>query len=555
MIKIRLDNLTFSYPSKPILNKVSCKFQDQTVYGIIGANGSGKTTLLKLILGEFTPDSGILLKNKDLEIAYMAQDINLDFENSAFDETRKGAARILALGEQLGTLEAKFADPHYSAHPARLSRLIDEHARVLEAFNQLGGAGLEGRILSLLRSLGFKDQEFGLEVGKLSGGQKKLIGLAKIMIGQPDVLLLDESDNHLDLDGKVLLENLIKNFPGVVIIVSHDRYFLDMVVDEIIEIESGRLTSYKGNYSEYMFEKQLRLARHAQMYKAQNKEITRLEQAAKRLLTWGKIYNNGKFSQRGKAILKRLERFDRIDKPETESKKLEIDLGGWAGSRKVLEISSLSKGFASPGEGKYNAVLNDIDLYLAYGERVGLVGPNGSGKSLLTKLILGEIEADSGEIYLGPSVKIGYYAQEFETLDFTPTLLEAICRAGNFSESRGVAFMRKFGFEYEQRDTRVGALSGGERARLQIAMITLSGANFLLLDEPTNHLDIPSSEVLEDALLEFEGTILTISHDRYFLDRIATRIISLGIMGLRSFPGNYSDYQTRQTSAEPGGRL
>ena len=465
MIKIRLDNLTFSYPSKPILNKVSCKFQDQTVYGIIGANGSGKTTLLKLILGEFTPDSGILLKNKDLEIAYMAQDINLDFENSAFDETRKGAARILALGEQLGTLEAKFADPHYSAHPARLSRLIDEHARVLEAFNQLGGAGLEGRILSLLRSLGFKDQEFGLEVGKLSGGQKKLIGLAKIMIGQPDVLLLDESDNHLDLDGKVLLENLIKNFPGVVIIVSHDRYFLDMVVDEIIEIESGRLTTYKGNYSEYMFEKQLRLARHAQMYKAQNKEITRLEQAAKRLLTWGKIYNNGKFSQRGKAILKRLERFDRIDKPETESKKLEIDLGGWAGSRKVLEISSLSKGFASPGEGKYNAVLNDIDLYLAYGERVGLVGPNGSGKSLLTKLILGEIEADSGEIYLGPSVKIGYYAQEFETLDFTPTLLEAICRAGNFSESRGVAFMRKFGFEYEQRDTRVGALSGGERAR------------------------------------------------------------------------------------------
>jgi len=555
MIKIRLDNLTFSYPSKPVLNKVFCKFQDQTVYGIIGANGSGKTTLLKLILGEFTPDSGILLKDKDLEIAYMAQDINLDFENSAFDETRKGAARILALGEQLGTLEAKFADPHYSAHPARLSRLIDEHARVLETFNQLGGAGLEGRILSLLRSLGFKDQEFGLEVGKLSGGQKKLIGLAKIMIGQPDVLLLDESDNHLDLDGKILLENLIKNFPGVVIIVSHDRYFLDMVVDEIIEIESGRLTSYKGNYSEYMFEKQLRLARHAQMYKAQNKEITRLEQAAKRLLTWGKIYNNEKFSQRGKAILKRIERFDRIDKPETESKKLEIDLGGWAGSRKVLEISSLSKGFASPGEGKYNAVLNDIDLYLAYGERVGLVGPNGSGKSLLTKLILGEIEADSGEIYLGPSVKIGYYAQEFETLDFTPTLLEAICRAGNFSESRGVAFMRKFGFEYEQRDTRVGALSGGERARLQIAMITLSGANFLLLDEPTNHLDIPSSEVLEDALLEFEGTILTISHDRYFLDRIATRIISLGIMGLKSFPGNYSDYQTRQTSAEPGGRL
>jgi ATP-binding cassette subfamily F protein 3 len=289
----------------------------------------------------------------------------------------------------------------------------------------------------------------------------------------------------------------------------------------------------------------LRLARQGQMFQAQHKEITRLEQAAKRLLLWGKIYNNAKFSIRGKSILKRIERIDRIEKPETESKRLEINLGGWAGSRKVLELSQVSKHFKDQEAGQVNKVLEGVDLYVGYGERIGLVGPNGSGKSVLIRLILGELQPDSGDIYIGPSVKIGYYAQEFETLDPGLTLLEAVCKAGNFSESRGVAFMRKFGFDYQQHDTYVGNLSGGERARLQIAMITLSGANFLLLDEPTNHLDIPSCEVLEDALLEFEGTILAISHDRYFLDRIATRICSLEPVGIESFPGNYSDWQSR----------
>ena len=545
MIKIRLDSLTFSYPSRLVLNNASCEIQDKTVYGIIGANGSGKTTLLKLIMGDMVPDSGLLLKEKNLHIAYMAQVINLDYGNTAFEEIRSGAGRILALEQQLGIIENRFSDPATNSDPKKLSRLIDEHARVLETFNQLGGPSLNDTILGLLRQLGFKEEEFHLQVENLSGGQKKLLGLAKIMISKPDVLLLDEPDNHLDLGGKALLENLVKNFPGVVVIVSHDRYFLDMVVDEIIEIESTCLSTFKGNYSEYMFDKQVRLARQGLMFQAQHKEITRLEQAAKRLMLWGKIYDNAKFSIRGKAILKRIERIDRIEKPETETKRLEINLRGWAGSRKVLELSQVSKGFSELDDGQVNKVLQDIDLYIGFGERVGLVGPNGSGKSVLTRLILGELQPDSGEIYIGPSVKIGYYAQEFETLDFEPTLLQAVCKAGNFSESRGVAFMRKFGFDYQQHDTRVGNLSGGERARLQIAMITLSGANFLVLDEPTNHLDIPSCEVLEDALMEFEGTILSISHDRYFLDRIATRICSLSISGIESFPGNYSDWQSR----------
>jgi ATP-binding cassette subfamily F protein 3 len=329
MIKIRLDSLTFSYPSRLVLSNVSCEIQDRTIYGIIGANGSGKTTLLKLILGELTPDAGLLLKEKNLHIAYMAQDINLDFQKTAFEEIRSGAARILAFEQQLGILESRFSDPATNSEPKKLSRLIDEHARVLETYNQLGGPSLDDTILALLRQLGFKEEEFHLRVENLSGGQKKLLGLAKIIISKPDVLLLDEPDNHLDLEGKALLENLVKNFPGVVVIVSHDRYFIDMVVDEIIEIESTRLSTFKGNYSEYMFDKQLRLARQGQMFQAQHKEITRLEQAAKRLLLWGKIYDNAKFSIRGKAILKRIERIDRIEKPETETRRLEINLGGW----------------------------------------------------------------------------------------------------------------------------------------------------------------------------------------------------------------------------------
>jgi ATP-binding cassette subfamily F protein 3 len=365
------------------------------------------------------------------------------------------------------------------------------------------------------------------------------------MIGRPDILLLDEPDNHLDLDGKTMLQKLIQNFHGSVVIVSHDRYFLDMVVDEIIEVEGGKITQYPGNYSEYMFEKRLRLERQADLYHAQQKEISRLEQAAKRLLMWGKVFDNPKFSLRGKAILKRLERMDKIDKPELETDQIEFQLGGWRGSEKVLEITDLAKSFPkTDGQGQVR-VLDHINLLLRYRDRVGMIGPNGVGKSLLIRMIREEQPFDSGDIRIGPSIKPAYYAQEFETLDPNLTLLETICKAGNFSESRGVAFLKKFLFTYEQRDTPVAALSGGERARLQIALITLSGANLLLLDEPTNHLDIPSCEVLEDALLAFDGTILVVSHDRYFLDRIANRIVVLQGDGTKEYLGNYSDYENQ----------
>ena len=545
MIKLRLDKVTFSYPAKPILHEVSCEVQEGC-YGVIGPNGSGKTTLLKLILGEITPDTGFIVRDKRLSGAYMAQEVDLDPDVTAYEAVLQGAERILALEAELKTLEEQFADPAYYSNEKRLSRLIDKQEKIFSTYHELGGAGLEGRIRSLLIDIGFEEHELDLPVRHLSGGQKKLLGLARIIINRPDILLLDEPDNHLDLDGKAMLQKLIQDFHGSVVIVSHDRYFLDMVVDEIIEVEGGKITQYPGNYSEYMFEKHLRLERQAEVYQAQQKEITRLEQAAKRLLMWGKVYDNPKFSLRGKAILKRLDRMDKIDKPQLESDQIEINLGGWRGSEKVLEITDLVKSFPTADGHEDVAVLKNINLLLRYQDRVGMIGPNGVGKSLLIRLIREEQPFDSGEIRIGPSIKPAYYAQEFETLDPRLNLLETICKAGNFSESRGVAFLKKFLFVYEQRDTPVTALSGGERARLQIALITLSGANLLLLDEPTNHLDIPSCEVLEDALLAFDGTILVISHDRYFLDRIVNRIVVLQGDGTKEFLGNYSDYENQR---------
>ena len=544
MIKLRLDKITFSYPSLPIFKQASCEIQEKC-YGVIGANGSGKSTLLKLILGELKPDEGFILREKTSTIAYMAQDVDLAPDSTPLNVVREGAVRVLSLEKELAVLEEKFSDPAYYSNEKRLTHLLSQQEHLLATYNSLGGSGLEGRIRSLLASIGFEEHEMQLQVRHLSGGQKKLLGLARIIISRPDILLLDEPDNHLDLQGKALLQTLIEDFQGSVVIVSHDRYFLDMVVDEILEVEAGRIIQFKGNYSEYMFEKRVLLQRQTDRFQAQQKEITRLEQAAKRLLMWGKIYDNVKFSMRGKNILNRIERMDKIEKPLLDQDKIEIQLGGWRGSEKVLEITNLMKQFPRvDGKGE-DAVLTDIHLLLRYGDRVGMIGPNGSGKSVLVRMILGQLEPDSGMIYLGPSIKTGYYAQEFETLNPKLTLLETICKAGNFSENRGVAFLKKFLFTYEQRDTPMGSLSGGEQARLQIALITLSGANFLILDEPTNHLDIPSCEVLEDALLDFDGTILAISHDRYFLDRIVNRVVVLQGNGTVEYLGNYSDYESQ----------
>ena len=443
---------------------------------------------------------------------------------------------------------------------------MDQQTRLLEEYSEIGGPGYAGHVRVTLNNLGFSEHDFDLPVTALSGGQKKLIGLAKLLIVQPDLLLLDEPDNHLDLQGKIFLESYIRNYKGAVIIVSHDRYLLDLVAEEITELDDGHLIRFIGNYSEYAYEKQIQLARQQQQYQAQQKEINRLEQAAKRLLLWGKVYDNEKFSKRGRNIQKRLDKIERIEKPTLERKSMGLELKGWRGSNKVIEITDLWKEFPKETQKRpelpenkslpptkqddNKIILAGINLLIWQGERVGLVGPNGAGKSLLYRLILGQEDPSSGEIKLGPSVKVGFYAQEHETLDYDRTLIDTVRLAAPLSENAAVAFLGRFLFTYEQARGKVSELSGGERSRLQMGLLMLSGANFLLLDEPTNNLDINAAEVLESALEEFEGTVLVISHDRYFLDRVVDRIVELDQGYLTEFIGNYSDYQAAKSGQE-----
>ncbi len=546
MIIMNLDRVSVTYVSQPIFEDLSWEIHGDRCVGLVGPNGCGKSTLMRLIAGQLTSDTGYFVRQPHISVGYLRQEPHLTTGRTVWEEAVTASSELLAVEERLSGVEASLADPAVYGDEVRLTDVLSQQAQLLDRFTELGGPSYEGRVRSQLQALGFSDEDFELPVDVLSGGQKKLLGLTKLLVVKPDVLLLDEPDNHLDLAGKSMLERTIGSYQGAVIIVSHDRYLLDLVVDEIIELEDGRLTHYLGDYSEYAFEKQMNLLRQQQMFQAQQKEITRLEQSAKRLLTWGHVYDNVKFIRRGQNILKRLDRMDKIDKPVLDRRRMDLQLSGWRGSNKVLEITDLDKSFPA-GDGDENIVLGGLDLLIWRGERVGLVGPNGSGKSVLFRLLLGEEEPSGGEIRIGPSVEIGYYAQEHEILDYDRTLIETIRHAVPFSESNAVSFLGKFLFNYEQANGPVSDLSGGERSRMQMALLMLTNANFLLLDEPTNNLDIASAEVLEDALAEFEGTILVISHDRYFLDRVVDRIVEIEDGALVEYSGNYSDYQAVKT--------
>ncbi len=356
------------------------------------------------------------------------------------------------------------------------------------------------------------------------------------MLVRPDILLLDEPDNHLDLEGKIYLEKLIREYEGTVVIISHDRYLLDAAVTHIAELEDGKLNLFKGDYSSFVEDKESRLAREEQLFRAQSHEIERLETAIKRYAIWGKVYDNEDFARKAKSMQKRLDKIDKLEKPVLERARMGLEFSGWRGSNKVLELIGVSKCFDKKN------IFTEVNQTIWHGERVGLIGANGTGKSVLLRMILGKEKPDHGEIKIGPSISVGYYAQEHETLDFNKSLLETVRFAGEMSESRATAFLLRYLFTYRQAPQKIGELSGGERSRLQLALLVLSGANFLLLDEPTNNLDIASAEVLEQALADFLGTVLVVSHDRYFLDRTVRRILVIEDGRLVEYAGGYSDY-------------
>lgn len=542
MIAFNLDRVTVSYNARPVFQNLSWDIHNDRCVGLVGPNGAGKSTLLRLISGELKSEGGFANARGRLSIGNLHQEPRLDPRRTVVEEALTASTQVPVLQQAIAKVEADLGDPLIYGNEKKLARKIEEHARLLEEHTRLGGPGYEGQVRATLLNLGFSEAEFELPVAVLSGGQKKLVGLAKLLVTRPNLLLLDEPDNHLDLAAKEFLESYIRSYPGGVVIVSHDRYLLDVVADEIAELEDGKFTVYSGNYSEYAAEKQNRLLQQQHNFKVQQSEINRLELSAKRMLIWGRAHDNPKLIRRAKSMMKRIERVDKIDKPVLERRTMDLQLTGWRGSNKVLEISSISKGFGKPDH-DWIQILNSLNLTLWHGERVGLIGPNGAGKSLLFRLLLGKENPDSGEIKLGPSIQVGYYAQEHETLENSISLLDTVRRAANSSEPAAVKLLSKFLFAYDQMRNPVGTLSGGERSRLQLILIMLTGANFLLLDEPTNNLDIPSAEVLEDALAEFQGSVLVISHDRYFLDRVATRILELDEGELNEYGGSYSDYQ------------
>lgn len=538
MIILRLDNVTFSHPGGLVLEDLNLSVQHNQKIGLVGPNGAGKSTILKLLTGAFTPDSGFVFTEKGYTVGYLPQEITVDPAHTVLSEALTASPRLAELDAALRQVEQSLGNPAIYGDEKALDRTLNRQAHLLEAYEQAGGLNYEGVVKSTLRRLGFAEEDFDLPTDVLSGGQKKMLLLAKLAVNKPAVLLLDEPDNHLDLAGKTHLEGFIRQYPGAVFIVSHDRYLLDEVVDGIVEIEAGKLDFFSGNYSAYVTEKQLRQLRQAQLYSVQQKEIARLEAAIARFELWASMVVDERHIKQARNKRRQIDRMEKVDRP-VEQKAMPLQLNGWRGSDKVLEIADLYKAFDD------DLILAGVNFTLWHKERVGLVGPNGAGKSVLFRCITGQETPTAGIINLGPSIKMGVYTQEHQNLDYSKGLVATVRHTKPMYEHEAIAFLGKFLFPYQKATTQtVGSLSGGERSRLQLALLMLQEPNFLLLDEPTNNLDIQSAEVLEEALDAFNGSVLVISHDRYFLDKVVDRIVALepGAGSLTEYQGGYTDY-------------
>ena len=538
MSVLRLDNVTFSYPGGPVLENLSWAIEPKAKVGLVGPNGAGKSTVLQLLARQLTPDSGQISSARGVAVSYLPQEITFATPQPVLAEALTASPQLAAIETQLHQVETALSSPAVYGNELALAQTLERQSRLLAAYEEAGGLKYENTVKATLRRLGFDDSDFSRPTAVLSGGQKKLLALAKLVVNQPAVLLLDEPDNHLDLVGKAHLEKLIRSYTGAVVIVAHDRYLLDEVAGSMVELAGGKLNFYPGNYSAYVTEKELRRLRQAQLYAAQQKEVARLEAAIARFELWASLVVDERHIKQARNKRRQLEQMERVDQPLAE-KRLALHLGGWRGSDKVLEIVDLVKVFEE------NLILAGVHLRLWHGERVGLIGPNGAGKSVLFRCITGAEKPTAGLIKIGPGVTMGVYTQEHQGLADDDTPLETVRKVKPMYEDEAVAFLGKFLFTYNQaRWQTVGSLSGGERSRLQIAQLILQRPNFLLLDEPTNHLDIPAAEALEQALDEFKGTVLVISHDRYFLDKVVDRLVELepGRGTLVEYLGGYTDY-------------
>lgn len=535
MVQLQLANITLVLGAKRIFENLNWEIQSGQKIGLIGANGAGKSSLFKMIEGEYSPEmGGAITRARLVTTGYLSQSPELDLTLTALDAALAGNSRVAEVHAELERVENSLGDPEIYGNERKLQRALEVQHKLVEEYHELGGDSYPARVRDLLLGLGLAQSELTKPLSVLSGGQKKLVGLARLLLVRPDILLLDEPDNHLDLPGKMFLEKLIREYEGTVVLISHDRYLLDAAVTHIAELEDGKLTLFEGDYSSFITDKELRLARQEELFQIQQRGLARMEMALKRYKVW--VEFSDKFASRIHAMEARMARVDKIEKPNLDRKRMDLRLSGWRGSNKVLELAGISKSFGS------KQIFSNLNETIWHGERVGLIGPNGAGKSVLLRMILDKETPDTGEVKIGPSISIGHYAQEHETLDFNQTVVDAVRYAGEMNEGRATAFLLHYLFTYKQVSQKISELSGGERSRLQLALVVLSGANFLLLDEPTNNLDIASAEVLEQALEDFVGTVLVISHDRYFLDRTVERLLVIENGQLVEYQGGYSDY-------------
>ncbi|HXH89016.1 MAG TPA: ABC-F family ATP-binding cassette domain-containing protein [Gaiellaceae bacterium] len=545
MALLSLNAVRRSFGTRIVLDDLDFAVEPGARVGIVGANGSGKSTLMRLIAGLDEPDAGTAVRRRGITVSYLPQH-PLGEERTAIETVLAARPDLVELDSELNRVAEQLGSPALATDLQKMTRILHRQEELLERWESLGGPSIEGRARATLLDVGIETADLELPTTALSGGQRKLIALAACLAQDPDILLLDEPEAHLDAVGRSLLERLLAGFHGAAVVVSHDRYLLDETVNQIASLDRGRLRMWAGNYSTYTLALELELQRQQQQFVTQQKEIARLEEAIARFKLWASWVPDQRNIRQARNKQRQIDTMDKVDRPVLERRKIALRLHPHKrGGQRVFELRHMGVRF---GE---DTVLDDLELTVMHGERIGFVGANGAGKSVLLKTVVGEIEPTSGEIWVGPSIAIGYLAQNQETLDPESTPLETVRLSHRCSEGEAVSLLMKFLFPYEQVRRANRLLSGGERTRLQLLLLMVAGPNLLVLDEPTNHLDIESVEALEAALEEFEGTVAVISHDRYFLDRIVDRIVEVADGDAIAYDGGYSDWFERSNARQP----
>jgi ATP-binding cassette, subfamily F, member 3 len=546
MTLIQLRFVEKFYGGRTVLRGLQMEVKPGARLGLVGGNGAGKSTLLRILAGVEEVDGGEVTRRRGASVAYLPQHVEGD-GRTPLEVVRAARPELAEVRKDLEDCETRLGTPEVADDLRRMQRLLERHGRLLQRFTELGGQGFEGEARGYLRSLGLDGDDADRPTSDLSGGQRKLVALAACLVRRPDLLLLDEPESHLDAARRERLEALVQGFDGAVVIVSHDRYLLDETVTEIAELEGGEIKSWPGNYSAYALARELVLKRQQQLYVTQQKEIARLEEAVLRFQRWAHNTENQRHARQARVKQRQIERMQKVDRPVLERRKIGLGFReNVRGGKKVIELREASVAF---GE---EPVLIGVDLTISRGERVGVIGKNGAGKSVLARLLAGVLPPTEGERWVGPSIKIGYLVQDPEPpRDATP--LGLVRDAKPVYEGEAVNLLGRFLFRYEQVREPVENLSGGERTRLQLLLLMLREPNCLILDEPTNHLDIGSLEVLEGELERFDGTVVFVSHDRYFLDRIADKTVEVRDGELSRYEGGYSAWRERgeRVATEP----